>query len=117
MGEGEGVLGEGEGGDKGGQKALDELKQELPEKAERVGRPVLDQAKKAHDMAKQLLDKAGEAAGELGQSMLEEAEKHPAEAAQGAHKGLAQPKKDLDEKEEAAEKQIGQILDGSSAKA
>jgi len=66
-------------------------------------------------MARKLLDKAAQRR-DLGQSMLEEAKRHAAEASQEAQTGLDRAKKDFDAKGGAAEKQISEIVDHTKAK-
>src|SRR5438477_3492501 len=56
------------------------------------------------------------AAGELGQSMLEDAKKHADEMAKEAQTGLDAAKKEFDEKGGAAEKVISDIVDKTKAK-
>ena len=84
--------------------------------AKAVGQPVLDQARTARDTAKQVLDKTVEAAGELGQSMLEEAQRQADAGAKEAASGVDQTKKEFEQKGGEAEKQIHAIVDKTSEK-
>jgi len=81
---------------------LAELKDELGEKGESAGKPLVDKAKEAYEMAKRLLDQAVQAAGELGQSYLEEAQKHAADTADAIKTEYDAAKQKLEEDGKAA---------------